>query len=235
MENKDKKYTFTGTGLTAEQITWGRQRYDEYITSYPHLNTLGNSQLLEELVWVEAILEANKKARAEQMNKTIKAGSPVKETKDLISGPLNQQIQEGRDEVISIKTKLGMFEAHKDKDAYNTIQELMAKFEVYRQQNPLSFKCTCPFCAKSFALMRRTDSYSEFISPFLEDKILNNKPLMEMYHEGILTKEQTAKVLGTYPTYVDWLDAKCYGRKAAVDAEISAPTHTDEESAPSNQ
>jgi hypothetical protein len=231
MEDKDKIYQFSGTGLTEEQVSWGRNRFNEYLSAYPHLNTLGNSQLLEELVWVEAILEANKQHRAEIINLKAKAGSAVSNSTDAVSKRLNEEIQTGRDEVITLKTKLAMFEAHKDRDAYQTIQELMEKFEAYRKQNPSSFKCTCPFCAKSFALMRRTDQYQEFISPFLEDKILNNKPLMELYHQSLLTKEQVAKVLGVYPQYVDWLDAKCYGRKVAGDEEQSAPTHV-EESAP---
>lgn len=232
MEDQDKSYSFEGTGLTEEQITWGRARFNEYLAAYPHLNTLGNSQLLEELVWVEAILEANKQKRADIVNIKAKAGSPIKDSNDAVSRTLKDDIQAGRDEVIALKTKLAMFEAHKDRDAYQTIQELMEKFETYRKNNPSSFKCTCPFCAKSFALMRRTDQYSEFISPFLEDKILNNKPLMEIYHQGLLSKEQVAKVLGVYPQFIDWLDAKCYGRKVAGAQEQSAPTH--EESAPLN-
>lgn len=240
MEDKDKTYQFEGTGLTEEQVLWGKKRFDEYIASYPHLNTLGNSQLLEELVWVEAILEANKQSRAEIINTKAKPGSAAS-GETALSKRLNDEIQSGRDEVIALKTKLAMFEAHKDRDAYQTIQELMEKFETYRKNNPSSFKCTCPFCAKSFALMRRTDQYQEFLSPFLEDKILNNRPLMELYHQCILTKEQVAKVLGVYPQFIDWLDAKCYGRKMAGAQEQSAPTHEEsaplntDESAPTNQ
>lgn len=180
----DKRYEFKGTGLTEAQIETGKLKFQEYLTSYPHLNTLGNSQLLEELVWVEAVLEENKEKAGVILNKKIAPGSSCSSSADLVPKGLKEAIEEGRTQVLNLKAKCGMFTEQKDRDAYQTIQDLMTKAEAYRKANPLSFKVTCPFCAKSFALMRRTEHFDEFKSPFLEDKILNNKPLMTLYHAG---------------------------------------------------
>jgi hypothetical protein len=229
MENQNKKYIFQGTGLTEEQILWGNVRFNEYITSFPHLSTSGNAPLLEDLVWVEVMFEWLKRQRSEQMNIHIMKKSAVKETKDVVTGPINEQIQQYRDEIIKLKTKLNMFDDPKVKDTFSQLEELFAKHDEYRATHLDDFLCTCPYCSELFVMMCRTKDYEPVKTPFFEDKVLFNRPLMEMYHQNILTKEQTAKVLGVNPRFIDWLDAKFYGIKN----EESAPLNT--ESAPTNQ
>lgn len=211
MENKDKKYNFVGTGLTEEQKSWGSLRFDEYISSYPHLNTLGNSQLLEELVWVEAVLEANKEAIGVIVNKKISKDSPVSKTKDIVPSGLLTAVEEGRAEVINIKTKLGMFEERKDSDEFKKMRELEEKAAEYRLSHPLSFKTTCVHCGKSYGLKRRTENFEEFKSPFLDDKLIKNDSLWESYKDQQpLTKERVAEILGVSPLYIDWLAENIY-------------------------
>ena len=206
MDNQPK---FVGEGLLTGEKRWGSTRFKDYLASYPHLTKLGNLQLLEELVWKEVIQERFKKQiGALGLEKTGKDGTVTIES-------IPKNIQEAADEglrfITELKTKLGMFEDQKMSDAFKEFMALKAKASEYRKLHPLSFKCTCPFCAKIFYLKRRTEHFEEFKSPFAEDKVLNNKPLFELYKSGKLTREEVAGVLGVSPDYLDWLDEKIYG------------------------
>lgn len=224
MDKKDIKYEFKGLNLSEKDKTWGQERFQDYIISYPHLNqNLGNAQLLEELVWAEIVLERIKQGVEDK----------VKKDGDKIISPQDKDyasLQTARAQVMALKKELGMFEEKKNQDVFEIIQGLQEKFAEERKRNPLAFKTTCPHCGKAYCLKRRTENYEEFISPFFEDKILNNKPLMELYHTGVITKEQAAKVLGVNPKFIDWLDKNVYHLKVEDDnqeppAEESAPTN----------
>lgn len=225
-------YKFEGPGLEEKQVERGQHLFEAYIRSYPHLNTLGNSNLLQELIWQELMLEMAKKNRAERMSIQIQAGSPIQKSKDLVSESLNQEIEMYLNQTIKLKEKLNLFDDPKTRDTFDQMQDLFKKAREYRETHIDEFLCTCPFCAEVFVLMRRTLDYEIVKTPFFEDKLLFNRPLMEIYHQNILTKDQTAKVLGTNPRYIDWLDTKFYGIKHS-DGNQSAPTHI-EESAPTH-
>lgn len=201
-------YSFTGEGLTADEKKWGTKRFKDYRSSYSNLNKLGNLQLLEELVWKEAIQERFKKQIGILGEESSKTGV---NTITPIPKHLQESVNDGLTSIIELKTKLGMFEDQKVLDAFKEFQMMKEKAAEYRKTHPLSFKTTCPFCARNFYLKRRTEHFKEFTSPFAEDKVLNNRPLFALYKSGKLTKEDVAAVLGTSPDYVDWLDEKVYG------------------------
>lgn len=222
-------YKFVGSGLTETEKIWGEQRFKEYRESYPHLNKRGTLQLLEDLVWREALQEKLKQQICDtdvENKRKIAAGE--KNVKNEISKPVQDSINDGLQQIVDLRTKLGMFEDQKVSDAFKAFQLMREKASEYRRAHPLLFKTTCPFCARGYGLKRRTTHFEEFISPFLEDKILNNRPLFALYKEGKLTKEDVAAVLGVSPKYVDWLDEKVFGNKVkAVAVTLDTPTSDD--------
>lgn len=230
MEKSEIKYEFKGLNLPSEDREWGKTRFQEYLLSYPHLNNLGNSHLLEELVWAEIMLERMK----EQIgNLCKKADSYKKEISkpQTISDKDQKSLQEARDQVLELKKKLGMFEERKDSDEFKKMRELEEKAAEYRRSHPLSFKVTSPFDGKIFYLKRRTEGYESFISPFYaDDKVVKNTPLHKLYKSGKITKEEAAEVLGVSPEYIDWLDEKIYhtGTKEVKVADVEIPTPTSE-------
>jgi hypothetical protein len=221
---KEIEYSFSGEGLTTLEKRWGGFRFKDYRKSYPHLNKLGNLQLLEELVWAEAIQERFKKQVGELEGDTSRGkadGSNAEKRKsEPISSKLLEAIDNGLTQIILLKTKLGMFEDQKQTDEFKRMQELEEKAAEYRRQHPLSYKITCPRCAGICYLKRKTEGYEEFISPFYaDDKVLKNDELHSDYKKGIFTKERYASYLGVSPDYIDWLDEKIYHN---VKKDISA-------------
>lgn len=202
---------FEGTGLSDSEKAWGVTRFAEYRKAFPHLNKQGNLYLLEELVWRECIQERFKIQVGELKKNAVTAMAPL--SKDLTTS-----INDGLSQITEMKTKLGMFEEQKTLDSFKYIQETKEKFAAYRLAHPLVFKCTCPKCAFSFGIKRRMEHFEEFVSPFLESKILNNDPLFKLYKQGKITKDDVANVLGVSPKYVDWLDKKVYGNVISTDA-----------------
>jgi hypothetical protein len=203
------KETFLGSGLTSEEVTLGKSRFAEYRKNYPQLNKLSNLQLLEELIWLECLQE-----RYKNQVGVITKPSIDSEGKTKIE-PLPRHFQEaissGLDQIINLKTKLGLFEDQKVLDAFKDFENLKKKAVDYRLSHPLSFKTTCPHCSKIFFLKRRTDKFEEFKSPFYaDDKVLKNDVLHSLYKQGKITKEETADVLGVSPDFVDWLDENIY-------------------------
>lgn len=218
------RYQFAGNGLTNEEKVWGQKRFNEYRESYPHLNKRATLQMVEEVVWMECLQEKYKKQIGDRDKIYQENLAKGVTSNNEIPKYLQESIADGMRQITELKTKLGLFEDQKMTDAFKDFQLMKDKAAEYRRTHPLVFKTTCPFCARAYALKRRTEHFEEFISPFLEEKILNNKPLFALYKSGKLTKEDVAAVLGTSPKYVDWLDEKVYGNKVKkAEATIIEP------------
>jgi len=206
MENKDI-YTFSGTGLTTAEKNAGRKRFNDYILIYPHLNKLSLLQLLEELVFLEAISERYKHKIAK-----ISKNKQVKDS-NVVPSNLMKELSDNTKQVLELKEKLGLFDDKEKLDAYTDIENLKKKFEAYRKEHPLSFKTTCPFCSKIYFQKRKIDNYEPHVSPFFENKILVNRPLFELYHAGKIIKKDVAAVLGVSEDYIDWVEKNILKRK----------------------
>lgn len=201
-----KSYSFQGVGLQTAQRNQGKKSFDEYIRVYPHLNKISLLTLLEELIFLELVNESIKlKIGQLTKNKTVKSSTAV-------PSHLLKELQDNLKQIIALKTELGLFESKNKLDAYTDIENLKKKAKVHRQNFPLLYKTTCPFCDKTYSMKRRTEGYEPFITPFFDkgNKILFNRPLMELWYNKVLTTEQTAEVLGVSSDYILWLEEKYF-------------------------
>jgi len=206
-DNTDNIYTFRGTGLSVSEKNAAKKRFEDYVSVYPHLNKLSLLQLLEELVFLEAISERYKNKIAKiSKNKQVKDSGVVPST-------LMKELSDNTKQVLELKEKLGLFESKDKIDAFTDLENLKKKFELYRKEHPLSFKTTCPFCSKIYFQKRKIDNYSPHVSPFFENKILVNRPLFELYHAGKIIKKDVAAVLGVSEDYIDWVEKNILKRK----------------------
>lgn len=207
----NKNYRYQGLGLTTKERNQGRAKFCKYQKVYLHLHKLSDLQLLEHLVFLE-ILEERYKIRIGELSKN-------KAVKDagIIPSALLKGLNENSAEIIGLKEKLGLFADKEKLSPFQDFKDSEKKFEIYRENHPLEFKTTCCFCAKIYFLKRRTKDFEPHASPFFNggSKILNNPEIMDLYHKGIITKEQAAKAHGTSPDYMDWLDDKFYKTKKA--------------------
>lgn len=206
-----KEYRYQGLGLTTKERNAGKRRFENYQKTYPHLHKLSDLQLLEHLVFLEILDERYKNRIGElSKNKTLKDVG-------IIPSGLLKDLNDNSAEIVGLKEKLGLFADKEKLSPFQDFEDLKKKFKVYRDNHPLEFKTTCPWCAKIYFMKRRTKDFEPHISPFFDGggKILHNRPLMELYHKGKLTKEEVSLVLGTSADYVIWLEEKFYKGKNA--------------------
>jgi len=206
MAGKKSRNSFTGTGLNPEEIKWGKKQFNNYKEHY-HIDQLSDLQLLEELVYREALQERYKKRIAEIDTKNVTAGGKKQSSSYLVT-----DMNENLEQILILKDKLGLFETKQDNDGYATITRLKQKFNIWLDENQASRTLRCPHCSQMIMLRIRTDAWEAKKHPFFKDLILSNKALWKLYKEGKITKENVAEVLGVAPDYISWLEKKIYSK-----------------------
>lgn len=204
-----KSYKFQGTGLATAQRNQGKKNFDEYIRVYPHLNKISLLTLLEELIFLELINESIKiKIGQLSKAKSVKSSSAV-------PSHLLKELQDNLSNILKLKQDLGLFESKEKIDAFTDFEKMKKKAKVYRQNCPLKYKTTCPFCSKIYFMMRKTEGFEPHVSPFFEkgSKILFNRPLMELWHQKVITTKQASEVMGVSADYILWLEEKYYNKE----------------------
>ena len=220
------EYQFKGTGLTKKELYWGRDRFEEYQSNYPHLHKMSDLSTLEELIFQEALQERLKeKILSLTNNKKIDESSAIPSS-------LQQQLADNLDIQFKLKEKIGLFEDKKRLDAFKDFRETEEKFRQYRRENPDLFKVTCVKCAFPFYLKRRTVDYEPLTGSWFKDKILFNLPLFKKYLSGVpLEKKDMADILGVSQDYIDWIIEKFLTEKKDVEttdepsSEVAPQSH----------
>ena len=201
---RKKSETFTGTGLNDEETQWGRDRFNEYCKNY-HIDQLSDLQILQELVYREALQERYKRriGEIEEANKTATKKASTKYVQDSLNSNL--------DNIIKLREKLGLFREKKDNDPYEYLEQLEEKFEKHRKENAGDYSLVCPHCSKMIFLMFSVKNYKATKHGFFpRGRFLTNDHLWKLYREEKLTKEDLAQVFQTSPDYVDWLAKHIY-------------------------
>ena len=124
--------------------------------------------------------------------------------------PLNlvDSIHKNLKEIATNKERLGLIgkeKEQKESDGYKTLQNVKEKFKLWMDNNQGSRSLICPDCGQMIMLKIRMDKWIPQKHPFLKDRILANKKLMQLYLQKRLTKEEIAEVLNSSPDYIDWL------------------------------
>ena len=215
------EFEFTGSGLTTPEKNWGKKRFAQYRQNYPHLHKMSDLQLLEELVFQEALHE-----RVKEKIGSITKTKKVEESSE-VPKFLQESLRDGLDLQFKLKEKLGLFEDKKKLDVFQDFQDMMNKAREYRRTHPDLFKVTCVHCAKYFFLKRRTDAYETFKSPLFKDKVLCNPVLWDWYKSGKINKDEYADALGVSPDYIDWLKDHIFEIPEKKPVDTSAPSETD--------
>lgn len=135
--------------------------------------------------------------------------SKTVEEEAIIPKYILEQLSSLEDKQLKIREKLGFFTEKRTDNPLKILNDLFKKFDIWREKNQASREIVCPFCSKLFFLKIRTDKYEAYKSPFfIEDKVLTNRPLLELYKKGKITIEETASVLGVSTDYIKWLEDK---------------------------
>jgi len=211
----EKKVSFQGTGLTTSERRWGKKQFNEYKKKY-HIETPSDLQLLEELVFREALQERYKRKigkLAKDVNKKNKESGKKEIQTEIVPKFLLNSLNQNLEQILILREKLGLFEEKKGKDPFKYIQILRKKFTKWREENQGSRTLVCPHCSKMIMLKIKTEAWEALKHPFFKDRVLANEYLWELYKEGKITKEDIAKVLHVPTDYIDWLEEKIFRSK----------------------
>lgn len=205
-DSKDlEEYKFRGIGLSSYEKRGAKKQFEEYKSHY-HIDSLSDLQVLEELVFREAIQERYKKQVEKLANYAKSQGK-----EQIAPKSLTYALDQNLERILELREKLGFFEDKKAKDPYKYIQILKKKFKKYLEENQGSRELICPHCSKMIMLKIKTDKWEEQKHPLFKDRILANKHLWTLYKkEGKITKEDIAKILGVSIDYIGWLERKIF-------------------------
>lgn len=203
-------YKFQGTGLNTKERSWAKKRFKNYLINYPYVNNLSDLELLEELVFREAIQERYK------VKIGILADNKKLKNEGLIPKHILKSLDDNLQQVLTLKEKLGLFDEKKEKSFFDHFKTLSNKFKQWRKNNWSEREVVCPFCSKIFFLKIRTDKYESIKSPFFKNRTIANRPLFELVKGGKITKEEAAEVLGVSSDYIDWLKEKFYNSSEKI-------------------
>ena len=116
-------------------------------------------------------------------------------------------------EILSLKNSLGMVKDKKKAGAKSVdvlIGQWKKQFKVWCSNNQATRQRVCPYCYQMFLLKIRPEYWEVGKHPFFKDRILYNKPLVDLYLEKVITKEKLAKILECSEDYIDWLLKKIH-------------------------
>ena len=117
-KNKTNKTEFDGTGLTSGEKRSGSHRYSAYKDKY-HIDNISDLQLLNELVFFEALQIRYKKQIEKFSNSITTSDAPKIPTATLKT--LNDNLAQ----IITLKKELGLIsETDKGDDPFTYIQQL---------------------------------------------------------------------------------------------------------------
>ena len=200
------KYVFQGTGLSAKEHKWAKKRFLEYQDNY-YINRFSDKQLLEELVFFEAIQERYK-AKITELAET-KVETDGKKRTEVVSKSILNSISDNLEQIVNLKEKLGLL----DKDDMNEAEAeslKMKKFQKWMAQNQACRETKCPHCSKMILLTIRADKYDSKKHPYFWDRHLVNISAWKLYWQKKITKLELAKVMlgeeTTLPDYIDWVE-----------------------------
>ncbi len=150
---------------------------------------------LKQLIDLQILLERIKK----KLNENYKDAENITIPLDLVE-PL-QKLQE---QIQDLKVSLGLVNIDTQQadftEVWNNVKKKTLKyFEEHKGCN--EFKC--PVCHNIYSLLWDRTNCTEIKSTWFKGTILYNEPLLKLYHNKIISVEQTAEILGVSVWYVD--------------------------------
>jgi len=197
---RKQKYSFTGAGLSKEDIKIAEKSFKDYRKNY-NIDDLSDLNLLEELVYREI--------RQDKLKKNLGLFDEGK----IKSKPKNleKDLDENLQQILTLKEKLGLFNKKEKENPYEYLQELEKKFEKHRKENAGDYSIPCPYCQKMIFLMFNVKNYKAKKHPFFpKGKFITNDYLWKLYREGKLKDTDVAGILQTTTDYIHWLAKHIY-------------------------
>jgi DNA-directed RNA polymerase subunit RPC12/RpoP len=124
-----------------------------------------------------------------------------------------ETVHKNQTQILALKDSLGLSRLKQDASLTSVAQKIATirkQFKVWLENNQASRNGTCPYCGQVFLLKIRMEHWEMQKHPFFKDRILYNKPLVDLYLQGIISKEKLAEILESSPDYIDWIIARVH-------------------------
>jgi len=175
------------------------QLYDQYVSEHS-FESLAEKSTLINLVYLE-MLNDRVKLYIEKEGKDKQGAIPLRMTEQLVFN--NTQIMQ-------FKEKLGMMRDADSENALELMNELKEKALTYYNEHAGCTTIRCPYCQQLFNLLMDVSNLTPEKCSFFRGTMLYNLPLLNLYHNKKITKEEVANVLGTHINYVDFIYNNLY-------------------------
>lgn len=205
-----------------EDIKLAREFESKYLEQFEAEN-ISDKNLLKNLIYLEVF----------QINRLQKTANEFQVTNGVIPIQIVDSLHKNINQICEIKEKLGLTSDKKKEsssDSFRAFELLKKKAKIWREQNQASRTMVCPHCSKMVMLKIRTDIWEAQKHPYFKDRLLGNEHIINLFKQGILTKEDLAKIFEVSTSYAEWLIDK-WKLDKKEDTEISTSSNIE----PSNE
>ena len=188
---KDEELIGHFVGLSDEETQKALQLYDKYL-SENSFESLAEKSSLINLVYKEILKE--------RLQEFIKKESDEK--KGAIPLHNVEKIMELDSQILEDKEKLGMLKNKEESSVMVLWNELMQKGLTFYKEHAGEIYYKCPYCNELSRQVMQIDGYDITKASFFKGTTLYNRPLMNLYHNKVITIEQASEILGVHQKYI---------------------------------
>jgi hypothetical protein len=157
------------------------------------LESAAEKDTLRQLIDIEIVLERIKKFLNVEYQKANSA----------IPTQMLDQLTTLNNQAIELKEKLGLVSKEKQENSLTEYLNILTKKAIkYYEEHKGCNVVKCPYCQKFFTLLMRTEHLVAKESNMFKGTIYYNKPLLELYHNKVLTIEKVAEILEVSSYYI---------------------------------
>jgi adenylate cyclase class IV len=182
-----------------DEVEFASELLEEYLAE-SSIISFSDKQLLSQLIDIEVLMSRIKKELKKEYEKT-NATVPLH---------MSEELRNLTEEAYTLKERLGLT---KDKVSQNVMEEwekLKAKALEYYKESGGSNLCRCPYCQKTFLILKDLKNCHTEKLPLFKKTTLYNQKLFEMLEQNRISQEELATVLGCGVDYIEFIFQKVY-------------------------
>lgn len=182
-----------------EEKEFAAELLEEYLAE-SSITSFSDKQLLSQLIDTEVLMARIKK----ELKKEYEKGNPA------IPLQMSEELRNLMEQDYTLKERLGLTKEKESQSAMAEWEKLKAKALAYYKEGGGSNLCRCPYCQKTFLILKDLKNCHIEKFPLFKKTTLYNQKLFELYEQNRITKEEMATVLGCGVDYIEFIFQKVY-------------------------
>lgn len=189
-----KRFVIDDRFTNAKEKKDAQDIFDNYVAYYG-FEKLTDLETLGDLAYEEIL----KRRIQKHLNKINENEKTTYVDKNTLDGLHNVETR-----ILDLKVKLGIDAEDNGQDELSALQLLEKRFHNYIQENKNEFTTVCAHCGNLLLLRKRVKDFEALKHPHFFGRFWYNKEAMQLVKDGVLTKENYAKIFVTSIDYIDW-------------------------------